>query len=175
MTFSKDMFFEILESQKSIQQFFIPLSCKYFVSNLRSPVTSLGEKRLPSLFIESFIYRMKIHERSEKNPEYRTKNHLSSLILTKEPFSRLPAVTSFVEKEAPHIPKLEQQIIERKFAKEVQGIVEWVGTLVNVANQFLDKDVFNQTLEKVEEARSALLQLSEVIRALTHRDIHNIV
>lgn len=81
--------------------------------------------------------------------------------LSEDPFSRLANVVAFVEKEAPFITKIQQQIVERKFSKEVQGRIQWLGTLVNIANQHMEKDEFDAALGKVEEGRAVLAELSE--------------
>jgi hypothetical protein len=54
-------------------------------------------------------------------------NHISPLFRTQSyqpPFSRLSIVLAFVEREVPHVPKIEQQVVEKKFSKEVQGNIE---------------------------------------------------
>lgn len=60
------------------------------------------------------------------------------------------------------LEQIEQQVIERKFAKVVKGKIEYCNTLKGVAREFASKDQWDQALDKIEELRSVLLELSEV-------------
>jgi hypothetical protein len=79
-----------------------------------------------------------------------------------EPFNKLSVCTTFVETESPEISKIQKQIFEKKFSKEVQGKIEWVRTLLNVANQCHEKSEWDQALGKIEEGRDVLSYLKEV-------------
>lgn len=74
----------------------------------------------------------------------------------------MSVVTNFVEKERPQLAKIEQLIVERKFSKEVQSKIEWLGTIVGIATQNLETEQWDQAVSRIEEGRSVLSTLSEV-------------
>jgi hypothetical protein len=82
--------------------------------------------------------------------------------LNQDPFPRLEAVVNFVRDYVPTLAKIENDIVERKFAKVARNKMEWVGTLLNVAQQFVEKDVWDQALGKIEEVRGVLEEISQV-------------
>jgi hypothetical protein len=60
------------------------------------------------------------------------------------------------------LEQISQQVIERKFTKVVKGKIEWGHTIRGVAREFASKDNWDQALDKVEELKSLLSELSEV-------------
>jgi hypothetical protein len=75
----------------------------------------------------------------------------------------LTAVNRFTEEMAYTLDKFMLQVNEQKFGKEAKNKVEYLGTLKNVANDFMSKEQWDQALDNLEKARSLLAELSEVI------------
>jgi hypothetical protein len=58
--------------------------------------------------------------------------------------------------------KIEEDIVTAKFTKVAKNKMEWVTTLKSVAEQCAEKD---QAIDKIEEARTALYELSSNVRS----------
>jgi hypothetical protein len=63
---------------------------------------------------------------------------------------------------APELTALYNSVVEKKFAKETKGKIEYVGTLTQVATQFVQSHQFDQALDKIEEVRDILSTLKQV-------------
>lgn len=89
---------------------------------------------------------------------------MSTKLFLQGPYNKLQVVITFVgSSPLTQLEQIEQQVIERKFAKVVKGKIEWVNTLKGVARDCASKEQWNQALDKLEELRAILTDLSEVI------------
>lgn len=84
------------------------------------------------------------------------------IIIFQEPYNILAYVTSFIAETTSGLDKIDQLIVENKFAKVARNKTEWVTTLINVAKDFVSKDAWDMGLGKVEEARGILSELAQV-------------
>lgn len=73
----------------------------------------------------------------------------------------MPAVVTFLEEAPATLNEIEDQIVQRKFSKVAKGKMEWLGTLKNVAEQFLEQEQWDRVLDQVEQARGVILEITQ--------------
>lgn len=71
-------------------------------------------------------------------------------------------VTAFVAENVKVIEKGELQIVENKYNKEAKNRVQYFGTLKQIANEHVQKEQWDQALDKLEAARQVVSDLNEV-------------
>lgn len=84
-------------------------------------------------------------------------------IHSQEPYTRINGVVAFVQEKTKVIEQGELQIIENKYNKEAKNRVQYFGTLKQVANDNVQKEQWDQALDKVEAARQVVSDLNEVL------------
>jgi hypothetical protein len=72
-------------------------------------------------------------------------------------------VPGFVTENIKLIEQGEQQIIENKYTKEAKNRLSFFATLKNVANDCVQKEQWDQALDKLEIARQVVSDLNEVL------------
>lgn len=58
--------------------------------------------------------------------------------------------------------KIEQDVVSTKFSKVSKDKTDYANTLIGVANDCVQKSQYDQALEKIEQARQVIAELSEV-------------
>jgi hypothetical protein len=79
-----------------------------------------------------------------------------------EPYTQLPFVEPFVANITAQLKILYTETVEKKFAKEAKGKIDYVATLTQVASQNVENQQFDQAYGKIEEARDLLSFLKQV-------------
>lgn len=60
------------------------------------------------------------------------------------------------------LTKIEQDVVSTKFSKVSKDKMDYVNTLIGVASDCVQKSQYDQGLEKIEQARQNVAELSEV-------------
>lgn len=85
------------------------------------------------------------------------------MLYVQEPFWSYPVVQTLVAETNPKLEALVQDIVEKRFGKEVKNKMDWVNTLKGVASQFAENGQWEQALEKIEAALQIIFELTQVI------------
>jgi hypothetical protein len=71
-------------------------------------------------------------------------------------------VKALVAETNPKIEALETDLVAQQFGKEAKNKMEWLTTLKNVATQCMEKDVWDQALDKLEAALQVIYEITQV-------------
>jgi hypothetical protein len=70
---------------------------------------------------------------------------------------------NYAKETAEVLKKIEQDVVSTKFSKIAKDKTDYVNTLIGVASECVQKSQYDQALEKLEQARQNIAELSEVV------------
>jgi hypothetical protein len=68
----------------------------------------------------------------------------------------------YAQETAGVLQKIEQDVVSTKFSKSAKEKTDYVNTLIGVASECVQKSQFDQALDKIEQARQFIRELSMV-------------
>jgi hypothetical protein len=74
----------------------------------------------------------------------------------------VPGLGEFLTQQAAKAKQFVDDAFNQKHGKEARNKVEWIGTLKNNAQSFVERGDFDSAVAKIEEARTKIAELNVV-------------